>query len=102
MPNVNILRRDPHESDDVAQLKSVPAIYVRGPWAVTPSDDPDCPGFAVTFTPSGRKAWPNRPGSASLAQAKDRVDALHSVWPHMHAGFSEIQRDRILFAVQAA
>lgn len=100
MPIVNILRREPHEDDSEARMKAVPALYVRGPWAVTPSDNADCPGFTVTFVPTGRKAWPNQPGPAALARAKELVDGLMEVWPHAHQNYTGIEKDRILFLVR--
>ena len=98
MPIVNILRRADERA--ALELMPVPALCVRGPWAVTPSDDKECPGFAVTFVPTGKKVWPNEPGAAGLLRAKELAEALEKVWPHDHEQFTPIERDRVVFLVR--
>ena len=98
MPNVNILRRADERA--TLELMPVPALCVRGPWAVTPSDDKECPGFAVTFVPTGKKVWPNEPGAAGLLRAKELAEALEKAWPHDHEQFTPIEKDRIIFLVR--
>ena len=92
MPTVNILRRaDEHAA---LELMPVPALCVRGPWAVTPSDDKECPGFAVTFIPTGKKVWPNEPGSAGLLRAKELAEALEKVLADLREAQYEASRPR--------
>ena len=68
------------DTDDPSTWRQVPALHVRGCWAVTPSDDSSSPGFAVTHQATGMKAWPMRPGAVTLGQARTMAEKFYTVW----------------------
>ena len=98
MQTVNILRRAPGKAE--IEMKPMRVFHTAGPWVVTPSDDADCPGFAVTFTTSGKKAWPNQPGPAALPTATRIANELFALWPHPHEDFTGIEKDRLVNVVR--